>query len=230
MTFFKDPDIRKYYIVPKEAQQDYRQLVNYWFNDISKGAGYAWIINKKGTVLFSGDKPCGFFAFEFRDSFKNARISYALATKFRKQGIVTSAAEVLIKKLMGLSVQTIEADIVEGNINSEKLIQKFEFTTEKRRVLMDLAVMHDGDIRFRYLWRKDLFNYAKLDFYVVKETDYAKLFAPGTNIRVWEEEISDGPSFGFMSLFRKPTGRYHLFQGNTTEFLVGLSLAREEYG
>src|SRR5689334_12410352 len=86
---FQDFDIRKFYIVPKEAQQDYRQLVNYWFHDISKGAGYAWVIYKKGAGLFSGDKPCGFFAFEFRGNLTNARISYALAPKYRKQGIIT---------------------------------------------------------------------------------------------------------------------------------------------
>lgn len=221
---FQDPDIRRYYIVPKEAQQDYRQLVNYWFHDMSKGAGYAWVIYKKGTGLFSGDKPCGFFAFEFRDSLKNARISYALAPKYRKQGIVTSVAEIIIDKLKELGIQTIEADIDKDNTNSEKLIQKLGFTTDKRGAFVDPEMMRDDDVRFRHLWRKDLFDYTSLDFYVIKETDYSKLFAPGTNFRVWEEEVSDGPSFSFMSSFKKPTGRYHfLFNANTTEALVGLS-------
>ncbi|MGG9970904.1 GNAT family N-acetyltransferase [Ferruginibacter sp. SUN002] len=221
---FQDPDIRKYYIVPKEAQQDYRQLVNYWFLDISKGAGYAWVIYKKGTGLFSGDKPCGFFAFEFRDSLKNARISYALAPKYRKQGIITSIAEIIIDKLKELGIQTIEADIDKDNVNSEKIIQKLGFVTDKRSAMIDPEMMRDGDIRFRYLWRKDLFDYSSLEFYVVREDDFSKLFAPDTNFRVWEEEVSDGPSFGFMNSFRKPTGRYHfLFQGNTTEAVVGLS-------
>lgn len=221
---FNDPEVRKYYIVPKEAQQDYKSLVNYWFNDIEKGAGFAWIIYKKANGLFTSDKPCGFFAFEFRDSLKNARISYALVPKYRKQGIVTTTAQVVISKLKDVGVQTIEADIDKDNTDSEKLIQKLGFSTDKHSALVDPEMMRDGDIRFRYLWRKDLFDYSKLDFYIIKETDYSKLLAPGTNFRVWEEEVSDGPSFGFMSSILKPTGRYHfLFQGNITENVVGLS-------
>jgi RimJ/RimL family protein N-acetyltransferase len=56
-------------------------------------------------VLLSGDKPCGFFAFEFRDSLKNAHISYALAPKYRKQGIITMAIEIITDKLKELGVQ-----------------------------------------------------------------------------------------------------------------------------
>ena len=91
-TMFSDKDVRKYYIVPKEAQQDYRKLINYWLHDISNGSGYAWIIYQKGSGLFSSDKPCGFISFEFRDSLKNARISYALKPEFRKKGIISKCA------------------------------------------------------------------------------------------------------------------------------------------
>ena len=73
---FNDTAIRKYYIVPKEARQDYKNLINYWLHDISQGSGFAWIIIEKASGLFSKDKTCGFFAFEFRDSLQNARISY----------------------------------------------------------------------------------------------------------------------------------------------------------
>lgn len=81
-TMFSDKDVRNYYIVPKEAHQDYRKLINYWLNDISNGAGYTWIIYQKQSELFSSDKTCGFISFEFRDSLKNARMSYPL-TPFR---------------------------------------------------------------------------------------------------------------------------------------------------
>ena len=221
---FEDSDIRKYYIVPKEAQQDYRQLVNYWFHDISNGAGYAWVIYKKASGLFSSDKPCGFFAFEFRDSLENARISYALAPQYRKQGIVTTSAEIVISKLKALGVQTIEADIDDENENSEKLIQKLGFITDKSRALFDPEMMRDGDIRFRHLWSKDLFDYTSLDFYVINQTDHSQIFSSSTIFKVWAEEEPTGLSFSVMGYVMKPTGRYHLlFQGNITEGLAGLN-------
>lgn len=99
-NLFQDDDIRRYYIVPKEAEQDYRRLVGYWLSDIENGAGYAWVIYKKSAGMFSTEKPCGFFAFEFTDSVKNARISYALAKDCRKQGIITQSAELVLKKFV----------------------------------------------------------------------------------------------------------------------------------
>ena len=53
---FSDNEIKKYYIVPKEAQQDYRRLVDYWLNDIRNGAGTCWIIIKKGTGIFKNSQ------------------------------------------------------------------------------------------------------------------------------------------------------------------------------
>lgn len=153
---FQDDDIRRYYIVPKEAEQDYRRLVNYWFNDIANGAGYAWIIYKKGNGLFSSDKPCGFFAFEFRDSLKNARISYALGKDFRKQGIITQSAEQVLKKLIELGVETVEADIDKDNRSSERVVERLGFKADKHIALYDPEMMRDGEIRMRFLWKKDI--------------------------------------------------------------------------
>jgi|GEM_PF-3335815 len=221
---FQDTDIRKYYIVPKEAHQDYKQLLKYWLKDIANGSGYAWIIYIKDSGLFSSNKPCGFFAFEFRGSLKNTRISYALSPKYRKQGIITKTAQIIIEKLKNIGVETIEADIDQDNTNSERLIQRLGFTTNKISALVDPEMVRNGEVRFRFLWHKDVSDYSGLDFNVIKETDYCKLFAPGTNFRVWEEEVSDYPDFALLNSMRQPTGRYHfLFQGDTTEILVGLS-------
>jgi len=93
---FTDKDVLKYYIVPKEARQDYRNLVSYWLHDISQGAGFAWVIIEKGSGLFSKAKPCGFFAFEFRNTLQNARISYALKREYRGKGIATKVTAFII--------------------------------------------------------------------------------------------------------------------------------------
>lgn len=153
---FDDSSVRKYYIVPKEARQDYRNLVNYWMNDFAKGSGFAWIIIEKAKGIFSKDKECGFFAFEFRDNLQNARISYALKPENRKKGIISKSATIVINALKSLGVTSIEADIDKDNVASEKVVEKLGFTTNKRQALVDPEMMRDGEIRFRFLWRKEL--------------------------------------------------------------------------
>lgn len=225
-TMFSDKDVRKYYIVPKEAQQDYKKLISYWLQDISNGAGYAWIIYQKGSGIFSSDMPCGFIAFEFRDSLKNARISYALKPEYRKKGIMTKSIELIISQLKSLGVETIEADIDKDNTASENLIVKLGFTTNKRSALVDPEMMRDGDIRFRFLWRKELFDYSELDFFVLNQQSFNQMINNRTIFKIWEEETSDGPAFGFMSFAnqRKATGRYHFsLTTDVTEKLVGIS-------
>jgi len=153
---FQDKDIKHYYIVPKEAQQDYRRLVDYWLNDNKNGAGTCWIIYEKATNIFSRNKPCGFIAFEFRDTLKNARISYAILPKFRTKGIATLGSELIITKLKEQNVLTIEADIDQDNLSSEKVVEKLGFTANKGHVLVDPEMLRDGEIRLRALWKKHL--------------------------------------------------------------------------
>ncbi len=153
---FNDDDIRRYYIVPKEAQQDYKRLIDYWLTDNKNQAGTCWIISEKSSGLFSRYKPCGFIAFEFRDTLKNARISYAILPTFRKRGIATLASEVVIKKLKEEEVLTVEADIDRDNSSSEQVVEKLGFTADKSKALVDPEMLRDGEIRMRALWKKHL--------------------------------------------------------------------------
>lgn len=153
---FNDSDIKHYYIVPKEAQQDYRKLVDYWINDVKNGAGTCWIIFQKGSGLFSQDKKVGFRAFEFRDSLKKARISCAVLPEFRRKGISTNSAKLVIEKLKNEGVEIIEADIDRGNTSSERVVEKLGFIANKKQALIDPEMMRDGDIRMRTLWKKEL--------------------------------------------------------------------------
>ena len=153
---FMDDDIKRYYIVPKETQQDHKRLVDYWLTDNKNEAGTCWIISEKGSGLFSRDKPCGFIAFEFRNTLNNARISYAILPKFRGKGIATLASELVINKLKTEEVLTIEADIDRDNSNSEQVVEKLGFTANKRQALVDPEMLRDGEIRMRVLWKKHL--------------------------------------------------------------------------
>lgn len=158
---FNDSDIRRYYIVPKEAQQDYRKLVDYWHHDVRNGAGNCWIVFQKGSGLFSRNKQVGFIAFEFRDTLKNARISYAILPEYRRNGIATTAVQIIIDKLKNEGVERIEADIDRDNLHSEKVVEKLGFTANKRQALVDPEMMRDGEIRMRALWKKELVEFSE---------------------------------------------------------------------
>lgn len=155
-SMFNDPQIRKFYIVPKEAYQDFRRLIGYWINDMQSESGYAWLILHKNNSIFGSTSKCGFIAFEFRDSIKNARISYAILPNFRKKGIATKAVQKVLAALEDAGVETFEADIDRDNSASEKVIQKVGFSTNKSEALIDPEMMRDGEMRVRFMWKKNL--------------------------------------------------------------------------
>ena len=211
---FLDSEVRKFYIVNKDAPQDNSYLVRYWLNDISKGTGYAWIIYIKNPGIFSSNKPCGFIAFEQRGSEKNIHLSYALHPAYRKKGILTKSLNLVIVELERLSVSTIIADIDKDNLNSSKVVERLGFTTDKTSLIIDPDMLRNGEIRMRYLWRKDFFDFSKLGFFIINEKDFHKLITSKTVFKVWDE--FDNRNY--------QTGKYHLlFQSNVTEKLVGLS-------
>jgi RimJ/RimL family protein N-acetyltransferase len=158
---FNDPDIKRYYIVPKEAQQDYRKLIDYWHNDVRNRAGNCWLIYQKGSGSFSKDKQVGFIAFEFRDTLKNASVSYAVLPEYRRNGIATTSIQIIIDQLKNEGVESIEADIDRDNLGSEKVVEKLGFTANKKQALVDPEMMRDGEIRMRALWKKRLVEFSE---------------------------------------------------------------------
>lgn len=153
---FQDNEIKNYYIVPKEAQQNHQTLVDYWLQDIKNGAGTCWIIHPKSSSSSLATKPCGFIAFEFRSSVKNARISYAILPHYRRKGIATNSISIVLENLIQNGVQTVEADIDRDNVNSEKAVKKLGFESNRGSALIDPEMMKNGEIRIRTLWKKHL--------------------------------------------------------------------------
>lgn len=220
---FQDSEIRKYYIVPKEARQDYKQLVDYWLNDINNGAGTCWIIHKKGSGVFSSNKPCGFVAFEFRNSLENARISYAILPNFRRNGIATLAVGKIVEKLKGQGVKKVEADIDRDNLYSEKVVEKLGFTANKRQALVDPEMMREGEIRMRALWKKDLvdFNDSVLAGRIPIDASISQI-VPFIN-KVVEEINSKGQHPNLLIRYFYLLGRIKYLEGNYEE-------AKEAFG
>jgi len=156
---FEDYEIRKYYIVPKEAGQDFRKLVDYWINDIKRGAGTCWIISQKDSSISSSESRMGFVAFEFRGSLNNASISYAILQEFRCQGIASTSVRLVLETFAREEIQSVEADIDIGNANSIRVAQKLGFRTNKSLIVVDSVITRDGESLTRNLWKKELIEF-----------------------------------------------------------------------
>lgn len=216
-SLFQDRDISKYYIVPKEAQQDHKRLIDYWLNDNKNGAGTCWIIFFKTKDFFSNDKVCGFVAFEFRDTLKNARVSYAIHPNFRRKGIATKATELVIARLKEQGVLTVEADIDRDNSYSEKVVEKLGFRANKHQALIDPEMLRDGEIRMRALWKKHLVEIDPND-----SSDGLSINATSQEIiplinRLVEEINSKGQHPELMLRYFYLLGRIKFIEGNYEE-------------
>jgi len=217
VSLFQDKDIVKYYIVPKEAQQDFRRLLEYWFNDIQNGAGSCFIIFLKGSGLFSNSKPCGFISFEFRNTLQNAMISYSIHPKFRNKGIATKATKMLLGKLEENGILSVEADIDKDNLISENIVKKLGFTTDKRQALVDPEMFRDGEVRMRGLWKKNL--------KVIKSNIINEKIPINANIqqlillinKIVEEINSNGKHTELMLKYYYFLGRIKFLEGNYEE-------------
>lgn len=162
LDLFKDVEVKKYYRVHKEAEQDHRKLVEYWLNDTEKGMGVCWIIINKVAETPFYNREVGFIAFDFRGSARNVRISYAILPECRRRGIGTKSIKLVIETLKKEGVETIEADIDRDNLNSERMIEKLGFNTNRTEALIDPdEIKFDGKIRTRHLWKKHIVEFQK---------------------------------------------------------------------
>ena len=221
---FADSEIKKYYVVSKKTQLDYSNFIKDWLNDMTVEAGFCWVIIKKGKGLFSFNKPCGFIAFEFKDvSRKKVSISYAVNSKFRKQGIAYKSISLILNELQKLGVESIEADIDITNLSSEKLVEKLGFR-QTRIGLIDKEMSNAGDFRFRYLWVKEIFDYSILKFHVINWNNFYELMNSETTVKIWEAFDETDDETDFNSLSPQYSEKYHfMIQTYITEKMVGIS-------
>ena len=124
-----------------------------------------------------------------------------------------------------MGVKTVEADIDRDNLKSERVVEKMGFTTNKRKALIDPEMMQEGEIRVRALWQKELWDYTKAAFFIIKNADSSKIFNSQTFFKIESEPAANEGVSSFM-LFGtlKTTGRYYLvIEIEVTEKLVGIS-------
>jgi ribosomal-protein-alanine N-acetyltransferase len=153
---FQDSEIKKYYTVPNEIKNDYSLLINEWHNDVKKNAGTCWIIIKKRKDINGQHEQVGIVGIGFKDSFKNAKIGYALLPEFRNKGIISISLKLVIDILINEGVQIIEAEIDKDNLKSENVVRKLGFKKDKKTFVSDLKEEREGELVIKHLWKKFL--------------------------------------------------------------------------
>ena len=120
-----DTEINKYLDrQASETIEDARGFINMITENIQKSDSIYWAITLTNSKIFVGT----ICLFDFSNENNKCEIGYELLTTFQGQGIMKEAAEKVIDyAFQTMQLQKIEAFTHNGNQNSTKLLEKFNF-------------------------------------------------------------------------------------------------------
>ncbi len=127
LKLFGNSEVTKYYnLLPFQTEMDAKKF-NDWYNmRFQQGAAIRWGICLKGEMNIIG--TLGFNNFEKKH---RANIGYDLFPDFWNKGYMTEALNKIIDfGFNKLEINRIEAEVMQGNTGSEKLLDKLNFTKE----------------------------------------------------------------------------------------------------
>lgn len=135
-----DAAINKYLgRVPSKTLEDAINFINKINDNIKLHHSIYWVITLKETKTFAGT----ICLFNFPNEENKCETGYELLTNFQGRGIMTEAAERVIKyAFQTIGVQRIEAFTHKGNSNSTKLLEKLAFikSTESEKENFDINI------------------------------------------------------------------------------------------
>jgi len=124
---FSDEEVTRYYnLLPFDKEDDAQPLLDWSIERYKEGSGIRWGIALKGKSNIIGTAG-------FNNYTKNhrANIGYDLQRQYWNKGYITEALDAVIDYGFNqLSINRIEAEVMQGNINSEKVLQKLSFKNE----------------------------------------------------------------------------------------------------
>lgn len=133
---FGDENVTRYYnLLPFQTEQDGQKLVDWFSSRFHEGLGIRWGIALKGNPHIIGT-----IGFNNYTKHHRANVGYDLQTAYWNNGYVTEALQAVIAYGFNvLEVNRIEAEVMQGNIASEKVLEKLGF-------------QHEGILREWMLW------------------------------------------------------------------------------
>jgi ribosomal-protein-alanine N-acetyltransferase len=149
---FSDRKVTEYYnLLPLKNEQEGQKLLNWFRGRFKDGLGIRWGISLKGQSNIIG--TIGFNTFTQKH---RANIGYDLQSAYWHKGYMTEALKSVIAfGFNELIINRIEAGVMQGNVISEKLLEKLNFQRE-------------GILRQWMLWNG---QYYDMTMYALLKTD-----------------------------------------------------------
>ena len=124
---FGDHQVTKYYnMLPLINQAEAQNIIQHFSNKFKSNACIRWGIALKGQQNIIG--TCGFNNYT---KHHRANLGYDLQSEFWNKGLITEALNAIID--FGFSIlelNRIEAEVMQGNLASNKVLAKLNFTNE----------------------------------------------------------------------------------------------------
>ena len=149
---FKDERIAKYYnIIPFKNEEEAQKYIDWFQSRYKDKSGIRWGIKLKDNTGIIGTAG-------FNNYHRNhrANLGYDLHVDFWNHGYITEAlSEILNFGFEMLGINRIEAEVMQGNASSERVLEKLGFTNEG--VLRDWMYWNEKhyDMTMFALLRKD---------------------------------------------------------------------------
>jgi len=126
-NLFADENVTRFYnLLPLIVESDAQKFIDWYQNRFRDNLGIRWGISLKGEQDIIG--TIGFNNFTKRHK---ANIGYDLQPDYWNKGIMTEALRAVINfGFNQLEINRIEAEVMQGNVNSEKLLLKLNFMKE----------------------------------------------------------------------------------------------------
>lgn len=155
-NLFSDEDVIRFYNLGKYTDlSDGQKFVDWYKNRYRDGLAIRWGIALKGKKDIIGT-----VGYNNYTTFHRANIGYDLQKNYWNKGYITEALEAVVEYgFTVLDINRIEAEVMQGNTASERVLEKLGFTRE-------------GVLRQWMLWDD---NYYDMSMYSLLKNEYIKV-------------------------------------------------------
>ena len=152
---FSDKKVTKYYnLLPLKNEQEGQKLLDWFRSRFQDGLGIRW-----GIALKRESNIIGTVGFNNYSQNHRANIGYDLQFPYWNRGYMTEAMSAIINfGFNELNINRIEAEVMQGNTTSERLLEKLNFKQE-------------GILRQWMLWNE---QYYDMTMYSLLRIEYEK--------------------------------------------------------
>ena len=156
---FSDKKVTEYYnLLPLKSEQEGQKLLDWFRNRFKEELGIRWGVTLKGEPNIIGTVGFNNYTQKHR-----ANIGYDLKSSYWNRGYMTEALQAIIDfGFNKLNINRIEAEVMQGNVMSEKLLKKLNFCRE-------------GVLRQWMLWNEQYYDMTMFSLLKMEYMEFCKI-------------------------------------------------------